>query len=416
MQCAPALVAASYAACSGTTQCDSTQNNGLYYNNVLYCCPGAGNSFASVSSTLTCNNNPYCTDGPTYPPCSGNDQACGGTGSAPGWAVTSYNGVNYCCPQAQYQTSTPRNSFDTSRQQCTQPTAGLCGTTIDPCTWYGDSCHDCLHYTNFGSLHCGWCNSNNAVGCFGGTSTSGSSSSTGATCPAASWQFTQSISGCPAIVAGGWSAWSSCSASCGGGTQQRTCTNPAPQEGGAACTGASSQACNTNACPTPAPAPAPTISSSSTAAGSAGGNSYDPTVWLGTYAISAGCDQTQCCCAQTSTVTVSSSGTTYTITGTNLAGMCGSNPPASVTATTPTPTSDTASYVVSGKTHTVTRQSNGDLSDYIQSNAACSATLTRSSTPAPSPRVSAAAMVTSSPHNLPLVMGSCILTAARLLL
>jgi hypothetical protein len=55
---------------------------------------------------------------------------------------------------------------------------------------------------------------------------------------------------CPsAAIDGGWSAWSTCSATCGGGTQTRTCTNPAPSNGGATCSGAASQACNTAACP-----------------------------------------------------------------------------------------------------------------------------------------------------------------------
>jgi hypothetical protein len=66
---------------------------------------------------------------------------------------------------------------------------------------------------------------------------------------------TPSNSLCP--VDGGWSAWSSCSATCGGGTQTRTCTNPAPKNGGAQCSGPSSQACNTQAC-NAAPA-APTL-------------------------------------------------------------------------------------------------------------------------------------------------------------
>jgi hypothetical protein len=57
-------------------------------------------------------------------------------------------------------------------------------------------------------------------------------------------------------INGGWSAWSSygsCSATCGGGTQTRTrtCTNPSPANGGADCTGGSSEtrSCNTESCP-----------------------------------------------------------------------------------------------------------------------------------------------------------------------
>lgn len=44
---------------------------------------------------------------------------------------------------------------------------------------------------------------------------------------------------------GGWSPWGSCSTAC---EQTRTCTHPAPSGGGAICVGASSQACNTQAC------------------------------------------------------------------------------------------------------------------------------------------------------------------------
>lgn len=50
-----------------------------------------------------------------------------------------------------------------------------------------------------------------------------------------------------------WKAWSSCSATCAGGTQSRsrTCTNPPPIHGGKHCPGSSeqTQSCNNQPCP-----------------------------------------------------------------------------------------------------------------------------------------------------------------------
>lgn len=73
--------------------------------------------------------------------------------------------------------------------------------------------------------------------------------------------FSWDLEGCTGTTAptdGGWSVWSAfgaCSATCGGGTQDRSrsCTNPAPAMGGADCVGASSesQACNEQACAGP---------------------------------------------------------------------------------------------------------------------------------------------------------------------
>lgn len=54
---------------------------------------------------------------------------------------------------------------------------------------------------------------------------------------------------------GGWTDWSACTRTCGTGTQTRTCTNPAPSGGGAACAGATQQNCNTQACTGACPSP-----------------------------------------------------------------------------------------------------------------------------------------------------------------
>ncbi len=52
----------------------------------------------------------------------------------------------------------------------------------------------------------------------------------------------------PVPVNGGWTDWGTCSATCGGGTQERTCTNPSPANGGASCMGDAIQSCNIQAC------------------------------------------------------------------------------------------------------------------------------------------------------------------------
>ena len=49
-------------------------------------------------------------------------------------------------------------------------------------------------------------------------------------------------------VSGGWSDFGTCSKTCGGGTQSRTCSNPAPGSGGEACVGDATQSCNKQPC------------------------------------------------------------------------------------------------------------------------------------------------------------------------
>ena len=50
------------------------------------------------------------------------------------------------------------------------------------------------------------------------------------------------------VVDGGWSRFSACSTACSGGTHSRTCSNPAPANGGKDCVGAAWALCNMQAC------------------------------------------------------------------------------------------------------------------------------------------------------------------------
>ena len=55
---------------------------------------------------------------------------------------------------------------------------------------------------------------------------------------------------CPGhTVDGGWSSWSPCSVSCGGGVRARNCSNPTPAHGGKPCSGDATETCNTQLCP-----------------------------------------------------------------------------------------------------------------------------------------------------------------------
>ena len=67
---------------------------------------------------------------------------------------------------------------------------------------------------------------------------------------------------CTLTVDGKWSNWTTCSVQCGGGTQARSCSSPAPSGNGAPCVGAAEQTCNTAACDAN-----PSTSSSAAAAG-----------------------------------------------------------------------------------------------------------------------------------------------------
>ena len=78
---------------------------------------------------------------------------------------------------------------------------------------------------------------------------------------------------------GQWSGWSTCSKTCGGGVQTKTCNNPAPFCGGSNCSGSNSQACNTQACPsvTPNPTVTPTPGGPTASPTPPGGPTASPT-------------------------------------------------------------------------------------------------------------------------------------------
>ena len=53
----------------------------------------------------------------------------------------------------------------------------------------------------------------------------------------------------PVAVDGGWSTYGACSTTCDAGIQTKTCTNPAPSNGGKDCVGDATKVCKVADCP-----------------------------------------------------------------------------------------------------------------------------------------------------------------------
>lgn len=98
---------------------------------------------------------------------------------------------------------------------------------------------------------------------------------------------------CRAPVNGGWSGWSdpggfsdgaggTCSLACGGGTQSRTCTNPAPLYGGTTCSGTTSQSCNTQSCSSPGACSSPAVHYACATGSTSGSHVSSPSKWTWT--------------------------------------------------------------------------------------------------------------------------------------
>lgn len=124
---------------------------------------------------------------------------------------------------------------------------GDCRTDGSFCNNSGDCWGPLVGYSNFNSsVHSICVNGVNMKGCIGSWNSSGPRSS-----------HPQNGSYCikgdcisrPAPVNGGWTAFPGCPACAPSGyTVSRSCTNPAPANGGAYCSGSSTQTCNVPVC------------------------------------------------------------------------------------------------------------------------------------------------------------------------
>ncbi|MBF8249616.1 MAG: hypothetical protein HW400_217, partial [Candidatus Levybacteria bacterium] len=175
--------------CSPSQSCQYDSNDSNYY---YYSCHG---------------------DAACVVPCSETNCAACITEASCGWNGSSCEAGNSSCGgRSQWY-------YTSCSQNICAATNGVCAATHYSCIvgTLGSS-------GDAGTYYWWWCNGTN-----GGTNTYCTESSC-------------------TPVNGGWSGWSACSVPCGGGTQTRTCTNPAPSCGGANCSGSSSQSCNTQAC------------------------------------------------------------------------------------------------------------------------------------------------------------------------
>lgn len=194
-------------------------------------------------------------------------KSCSSTGSTPG--TTNGGAYRVACSGSTWTvslwtTGSASSSYDACNAATTAPTVIRTGTGLQCVALQPKSSIvvDCTRANNLAQMN--WLPVVNgdwsaygacSATCGGGTQVRTCSnpapSNGGAACVGPSTQVCNTDAYSGVQVNGGWTEFGACSATCGGGTQVRTCSNPVPANGGANCSGASSQACNTEACGDP---------------------------------------------------------------------------------------------------------------------------------------------------------------------
>ena len=252
------------------------------------CEPGQGCIYTSVLNGTPCGGDMICMDGECVPGCvpeCGGKQ-CGDNGC--GGSCGTCDDANPCtqdlcldggaCSYPAFNNGQPCVLAGICDGQCA---SGVCAeTAVEICNGQDDDCDnqiddgdlcplgwscvggDCIEECN--PVNGGWtdwgCADCNAD-CGGGqqicsrSCTNPVPSCGGAACSGDDTEVLNcNTQPCCDPVNGGWTEWScgACSEDCGGGTESctRSCTNPTPTCGGASCAGSSvmSQACNTQGC------------------------------------------------------------------------------------------------------------------------------------------------------------------------
>jgi cysteine-rich repeat protein len=194
---------------------------------------------ANACTAAPCGSSEVCTDLPPPAPATAAGRTCAAGPINGGW--TDWSACSAQC--------TSTGSGGTQTRTCTNPTpanggAGCTGDASQACN-VGVLCPINGDWSTWSACSVD-CTSNGTGGTQTRTCTNPAPANGGAGCTGDASQTCNVGVLCP--INGDWSTWSACSVDCTtdgtGGTHTRTCTNPTPANGGASCSGDASQACN----------------------------------------------------------------------------------------------------------------------------------------------------------------------------